>query len=293
MGYLHINSLYKEQEILLFRECYALEKVHGTSAHVSFKKGQPLSFFAGGVSAVGFKALFDELALTAMFEALGHDEVTVYGEAYGGSCQGMSAVYGKSLAFIVFDVKIGDVWLSVPNMVQVASGLGLEVVPFSKIPCTLEAIDAARDAHSDVAARRGLGADKHREGIVLRPLIELTKNNGERVIAKHRIEKFSERATPQKIIDPAKLAVLTAANEIAQEWVTPMRLSHVLDKLPGVSDMEHVPVLIKAMVEDVYREAKGEIVESKEASSAIGKRTVDIFKQRIKNRFEEKAKSLS
>lgn len=29
MGYLKINNLYKEQTILLFKECYALEKIHG------------------------------------------------------------------------------------------------------------------------------------------------------------------------------------------------------------------------------------------------------------------------
>lgn len=28
MGYLHIDNLYKAQEILLFRTCYALEKIH-------------------------------------------------------------------------------------------------------------------------------------------------------------------------------------------------------------------------------------------------------------------------
>ena len=29
MGYIHIGNLYKDQEILLFKECYALEKIHG------------------------------------------------------------------------------------------------------------------------------------------------------------------------------------------------------------------------------------------------------------------------
>lgn len=29
MGYMHINNLYKNQEILMFKECFALEKVHG------------------------------------------------------------------------------------------------------------------------------------------------------------------------------------------------------------------------------------------------------------------------
>ncbi len=29
MGYMHIDNLYKDQTILMFRECYALEKIHG------------------------------------------------------------------------------------------------------------------------------------------------------------------------------------------------------------------------------------------------------------------------
>ena len=30
MGYMHIDNLYKDQRILQFKECYALEKIHGT-----------------------------------------------------------------------------------------------------------------------------------------------------------------------------------------------------------------------------------------------------------------------
>lgn len=287
MGYLHIGNLYKTQDILLFRECYALEKVHGTSAHIAFHKKHPLTFFSGGASPVAFKAMFDEEPLRVAIDALGHEAVTIYGEAYGGSQQGMSYVYGKILMFIVFDVQVGDRWLAVPDMEQVATGLGLEVVPFTKIPCTLESLDAARDAPSEVAVRRGTGADKQREGVVLRPLIELRKNNGDRVIAKHRIEKFSERATPQKIMDPAKLEVLATATAIAQEWVTPMRLAHILDKMPDAG-FEQIPTIIEVMVDDVYREAKGEIVESKDARSAIGKRTVALFKDRMRASLKAK-----
>lgn len=37
--------------------------------------------------------------------------------------------------------------------------------------------------------------------------------------------------------------------------------------------------IIKAMQEDIRREAKGEIVESKELFKAIGTRTVKVFKE--------------
>lgn len=286
MGYLSIDNLYKSQTILMFRECYALEKVHGTSAHVSYvaDRNPRLTFFSGGENNERFVALFDPL-LVERFVALGRAVVTVYGEAYGGKQQGMRATYGDELRFIAFDVKIGDSWLAVPDAEQVVAALGLEFVPYNRVSTGLDALDHERDAPSVVAQRRGCG-ERSREGVVLRPLVEMTLNNGGRVIAKHKREAFSERATPQKIVDPAKLAVLAEAQAIAQEWVTPMRLTHVLDKLlrdtgvrVDISDTNHV---IGAMVADVYREANGEVIESRDATAAIGKRTAALFKEWIK-----------
>ena len=96
MGYLHIDNLYKAQDILAFRECYALEKVHGTSAHIGWgyaptgetmvtKPEHPLRFFSGGEPHERFKKLFDCEKLKAVFPVFGHEKMTVYGEAYGGS----------------------------------------------------------------------------------------------------------------------------------------------------------------------------------------------------------------
>ena len=226
----------------------------------------------------------------AKFEALGHQEVTVYGEGYGGKEQGMRLTYGPDLRFIAFDIKIGDRWLDVKNMDQAATMLGLEVVPYEEISTDLTELDRVRDMPSEVAKRRGCGDDKKREGVVLRPLLELTKNNGDRIITKHKQEAFSERATPQNIVDPAKLKVLEEANAIASEWVTETRLSHVIGHIIAARETKAVeikdtPVIIKAMLEDVYREAKGEIVESKDASAAIGKRTAQLFKSHLNQVF--------
>ena len=279
MGYLHIANLYKEQDLLLFRRCYALEKVHGTSAHVAWGPAG-VTFFSGGESHTRFVGLFDAAALRDQFSALGHAEVTIYGEAYGGSQQGMRLVYGAELRFIAFDVQVGTCWLSVKDADQVCQGLGIEFVPYEEIATELAELDRVRDQPSEVAVRRGTGSDKPREGVVLRPLVEVTKNNGSRIIAKHKADTFAERATPPKVVDTAKLEVLAAAEAIAQEWVSPMRLVHVLDKL-GAADISAMPKIIQAMIEDVFREAKGEIVESKDARTAIGKRTARLFKERL------------
>lgn len=287
MGYLSIYNLYRVQDLLLFRRCYQSEKVHGTSAHIRYRKDATpnLTFFSGGETHSKFVALFDSAALLERFEKLGVTDITVYGEAYGGKQQGMSHTYGPNLCFIVFEVRVDDVWLAVPNVSQIADSLGLEMVPWSEISTDLDELNKYRDMPSEVAVRRGMGNDKKREGVVLRPLIELTKNNGERIIVKHKNEAFSERATPQKIVDVDKLAVLAEAGQIADEWVVEERLTHCIDHLKArgipCDDMKHIGDVLKEMVEDVYREAKGEIVESKEARQAISKRTADMYKRRV------------
>lgn len=167
MGYLHIENLYKNQTVMLFRECYALEKIHGTSAHISFKEGQ-LHFFAGGEKHVNFIKLFDQEALAKGMADLGATEVVIFGEAYGGSQQGQSWRYGKELKFVAFDVKIGDCWLDVPNAEQVSHRLGLDFVHWAKVSTEIEALNAERDAPSEQARRNGVVGDQPREGVVLR-----------------------------------------------------------------------------------------------------------------------------
>ena len=279
MGYAHISNLYKDQEILMFRECYALEKIHGTSAHVAWKDNS-IRFFSGGASHALFIKLFDEEALRLKFAALGSPDVTVHGEAYGGKEQGQRHRYGDNLKFIAFDVKIDGCWLAVPQAEEVAKSLGLEFVHYVRISTDLPEIDAQRDADSVQAVRNGITEPMKREGVVLRPLIEVRKNNGERIVAKHKGDEFKETATPRKVVDQDKQKVIEEAEAIAFEWVTHERLLHVLDKL-GQVNMEDAVKVIRAMQEDVNREAAGEIVASKDADRAIGRRAVQLFKKHL------------
>lgn len=298
MSYLSIVNLYKAKEILEFKWVWALEKVHGSSAHVAWKD-KKLEFFSGGTSQVMFEKLFDHAALTAAFEKLGHAEVTVYGEAFGGKCQGMSDTYGKELRFIAFDVcvvnrNVADppdpyeplahaVWLDVPNAYEVATGLGIAFVPFEKVSTDVTALDAIRDRSSQVAESLGFPG-KPREGVVLRPPFEVRLNNRHRVITKHKGEAFKERENVPKVASPEALAVLEGAQQIADEWVTEMRLTHVLDKLsigrPPL-EIQDTPLVKTAMVADVLREAAGEIVPGRDVERAIGNATAKMFRKRI------------
>ncbi len=284
MAYMHIDNLYKAdaQDILLFHECYALEKIHGTSANILWD-GWVVNFFSGGEKRARFIALFDHIVLRETFEEMfGIDgaHVTIYGEAYGGKCQGMSATYGKELRFIAFEVKVGDVFLSVPQAADVVKKVGLEFVHYDKCPTDLTTLDNLRDALSCQAIRNGMGAHP-REGIVLRPLIELRKNNGSRIIVKHKGEAFRERTSIPEV-DPAKREKLIEARAIADEWVTEMRLTHVLDALNAVGwGMRETGRVIEAMTKDVIREAGGEITNAKDVRKAIGQRAAKLFKARV------------
>lgn len=280
MGYRHTDNLYKNQTVLLFRECYAMEKIHGTSAHVRWINGA-VAFHSGGEKRERFVALFDEAALTAAFKALGHETVVVYGEAYGGSQQKQAWRYGDALRFVAFEVQVGGAWLSVPNAHDVATRLGIEFVHYVRCSTDLATLDAERDAPSEQARRNGVVGDKPREGVVIRPLVEMVDARGERVIAKHKRAEERETATQRAVVDPSQQAVLADAEAIAIEWVTDTRLAHVLDKLPQPHDMSATGAVVRAMVEDVAREGAGEFADTKAARQAIGKRAAALFHKQV------------
>lgn len=285
MGYAHIENLYKDNSIMMFKEVFALEKIHGCSSHISWKhKNKEIRYFSGGEEYCEFIKLFDtEFIKQKFIEIFPDKDVKIHGEAYGGTQQGMSKTYGEELKFIVFDVKVNGMFLNVPNAEKVAKQFNLEFVDYAKIPCTIEAIEQEKMKDSVQAIRNGMGEGKIREGVVLRPLIELRKNNDDRIMCKHRRDEFSETKTPRLLTD-ADLKVLSDADEVADEWVTHMRFKHVIDKLPKELTIRDTKVVIEAMVEDVYREAKGEIIESKEVRNRIGKRTVELFKNYLESK---------
>ena len=286
MGYLHIDNLYKNQTILLFKEVYAMEKIHGTSAHVGWKSEQKRIHFFTGENHPLFVSLFDEQFLIKKFEEIfPNQDVVIFGEHYAGKCQGMSNTYGKESKFIGFDVKVGDVWLNVPNAEDVCKQFNIEFVDYVKVSTELDVLNAERDKPSVQAVRNGITEPKKREGVVLRPLVEMRINNGERVICKYKPDEEMETKTKREVT-PEQLKILSDAKEISEEWVTNLRLEHVLQKFPADVNMEAMGDIIKAMIEDVYREGRDEIVESKEVGKAIGGMTVKLFKQKLQSKLK-------
>jgi len=279
MGYLHIVNLYKNKTIMTFQECYALEKIHGTSAHISWRDNQ-VFLFPGGEKFSNFEVLFDINVLKKAFENIGYQKIVIFGEAYGGKQQKQSWRYGPNLRFVAFDVKVDDVWLTVPEAAKLAEKVDVEFVHYIKTTTDIEDLNAERDAPSEQARRNGVEGDQPREGVVLRTLLE-SRAYGKRIISKHKRDEERETKTKRKV--GVGLKVLEEANSIADEWVTPTRFEHVLDKMPQniTFEMGNVRYVISAMIEDVLRESTDEIINSKAARIAISKKTVQLFKTKL------------
>lgn len=284
MGYLKIQNLYKYPHMFLFKELWALEKIHGTSAHIAYDgDSKNISFFSGELQDV-FKSLFNHEALKEEFLKQGEKKIKIHGECYGGKIQGFSHTYGPSVKFVAFDVLINNRWMEVPEAEAFCSHFSIPFVFYRRIKADIDSLNAERDAMSIQASRHGMGDDKKREGVVLRPLMEMVDSYGSRIIAKHKRDDFRETNTPRET-KPKDLEVLVQAEAIAKEWVTPMRLTHVIDKLraSGIpcEDVQHTGHVIKAMVDDVIAEGKGEITWSRDATREVGRAAAKMFKERL------------
>jgi len=114
------------------------------------------------------------------------DDVTVYGEGYGAKIQS-GGMYRPDQALILFDVLVGRWWLTDENVDDVATKLGLEVVP-RLATFTLETawmVIQAGDMKSHWSGARP-------EGLVGRPAVDLFCRNGDRLIVKMKAKDWAD-----------------------------------------------------------------------------------------------------
>ncbi|XWV24733.1 RNA ligase 2 [Tupanvirus deep ocean] len=302
MGYMHIESLYKCPEFFeLFKKVYAMEKIHGTSGWICLanplnpnrntdKPGSYLKFHGGSVPSKDFEKLFDVPQLEESFESIikdnGWTSMKIHGEVYGSKIQGMTTTYGKDMRFIVFDVKInvdsnGDRFLDVPDAKIIADKLLMDFVYFEDGPCDPKWIEEQANSDSVQAVRNSMGPGIPREGVVVRPLHEACLSNGRRAIAKHKNAEFWEIETPRPLGE--KLKLVADKDKIVRDWVTPNRVSHVLDHLLPLTEhhkfeWKYMNLYLDMMVEDVKRESEGEIIWANEVEKDIRKRAGMLLK---------------
>lgn len=194
-----IDGQYAEPafEYLANNEWVFTEKVDGTNIRIIVTPSQEHHnqsniSFGGKTDAaqipVTLMTRLDELfrngATRGKLAEMFPDGGCLYGEGYGAKIQKGGGNYCQDQSFVLFDVKVGEWWLERPAIEDVASKLGIDVVPIIGTGTLPEMIQRAR---LGIQSQWG---NFWAEGIVARPKCELSTRAGKRIITKIKTKDF-------------------------------------------------------------------------------------------------------
>lgn len=166
------------------------EKVDGTNIRISWDgkdvifggKTDGAQIPAGVIDALN-KQFYSTPAKVRLREVFPEGDVIFYGEGYGAKIQS-GGNYGTTQDFVLFDIKIGDLWLERHNVEDIALKLHLGYVPVIGEGTLAQAIKLVQN---NLQSRWG---NFEAEGIVARPTIELLDRRGNRIITKIKARDF-------------------------------------------------------------------------------------------------------
>jgi hypothetical protein len=164
------------------------EKVDGTNIRTIFNNGE-FKFEGKTNDAQTPQFLLDKLnsiflPKTELFNEKFPDNVCLYGEGYGAKVQKGGGNYRLDNGFVLFDVKIGDLWLKRDSVEEIANTLQLEIVPIIGSGTLFDMIDMVKNGFNSQ------WGDFIAEGIVAKPVCELKDRRGHRVVTKLKYKDF-------------------------------------------------------------------------------------------------------
>lgn len=196
----------KEFEYLKDMKWEASEKIDGTNirielhfqvhdddtpieCHVAFK-GRTDAANIPSHLLTKLHVIFDEIDWRKIFfNACSGDTIVLYGEGYGMKIQKGGNYIKNDVGFILFDVKVGDWWLNRQACEDIATKLGVPIVPLIGYMTILEAIEYVKKGFKSTIAEN---KDYDAEGLVLKTPCGLRFRNGERIITKIKTCDFQK-----------------------------------------------------------------------------------------------------
>ena len=127
---------------------------------------------------------------------------TIYGEGYGEGIQSGGWYIKGGNEFIVFDVKVNDIYLKTDARDEIATKLGAPIVPLIGYFTLDEAIDFVKKGFRSVVAENP--EVKMAEGLVLRTDLGLRNRMGKRLIVKVKYEDFQKYRNVYGTDDPVE-----------------------------------------------------------------------------------------
>lgn len=187
-----IEGEYREPELELLKdvEWVFTEKVDGTNIRIIWDGHRVI--FGGRTDnaqipshlVTKLNELFMGTRMEQVFEQIfGESEATLFGECYGPKTQS-GGKYSENHEFVLFDVTVGDYYLSRENVEDVASKFSLEVVPIVLTGTLQQGVDLVK------SGQKSQWGDFTAEGLVGKPRVDLLNRKGERIITKIKAEDF-------------------------------------------------------------------------------------------------------
>lgn len=127
-----------------------------------------------------FKEMFGELNI----EDGETQQVCFYGEGYGAKIQSGGNYIRDGVDFVLFDVKVGDLWLERENVEIIAQNFDIKVTPIIGEGTLQDAVEMTRKGF------KSQWGDFTAEGLIIRPKVNLRTRRGERIISKIKHKDF-------------------------------------------------------------------------------------------------------
>lgn len=180
-----------EFEYLANNEWIWTEKIDGTNIRVIYD-GNSVVFNGKTDNAqipsklyLKLTELFNVEKMASVFDC----PVCLYGEGYGAGIQKGGIYIPDGCNFILFDVFV-DIWLKRPDVCDIANKLNIPVVPIIGSGSLYDAIKMVESGFASEVAPQQLTGRATAEGLVMRPMVEMSNRRGERIITKIKHKDF-------------------------------------------------------------------------------------------------------
>lgn len=133
--------------------------------------------------------MFDNFTPSSVFTFKEPVKIEIFGEGYGVKIQKGGNYISDGVDFILFDVRINNMWLLRKNLEDIADKIGIKIVPLVGYMTLGEAIEYVKKGFvSNISENREYKA----EGLVLKTPEGLLDRQGKRIITKLKTVDFEK-----------------------------------------------------------------------------------------------------
>ncbi|CDK30208.1 RNA ligase family protein [Candidatus Babela massiliensis] len=187
-----IEGSYSEKEFENIVHWSISEKIDGTNVRINYDPISNQITFKGKSDDSKLPPILEEylrshFTLELMQSAFANqDHITLYGEGFGGNIQAAGPFYKKEAGFILFDAKVGQVWLERDAIEKLATKLQIPSAPELGVMTKEEVINFVKSKPKSIVSQQPY----QMEGIIARSKPLIFHPDGHPIMWKLKVRDF-------------------------------------------------------------------------------------------------------